>query len=171
MAIESISHVVFLAASQFWHHLLNNTFWQNKMLFRLTIPSFFSAWNLKNTHFFLPKFYGAVSKTISNWKTAIERERQRCDRQHPKQIKDKHRGAENFRRSVRQQINWQAFLANFSPIKLCRFNTTNTVHTDIGDIMYKKMRKTNALDDDSNRFKQATQLTKTSLALASSIGK
>ena len=33
--------VVFLTASQFWHHLLNKIFWQNKMLFRPTMPVFF----------------------------------------------------------------------------------------------------------------------------------
>ena len=51
LVIESVSHVVFLTASQFWHHLLNKIFWQNKMLFRPTIPSFFQpeTWN---THIF-----------------------------------------------------------------------------------------------------------------------
>ena len=50
LVIESIFHVVFLTASQFWHHLLNKVFWQNKMLFRPTIPSFFSL--KPETHFF-----------------------------------------------------------------------------------------------------------------------
>ena len=54
LVIETIFRLVFLAASQFWHHLLNKIFWQNKMLFR---PSFFfSAWNLKQTYFFFSPY-------------------------------------------------------------------------------------------------------------------
>ena len=57
LVTESIFFVVFLIASQFWHHQLNKIFWQNKMLFRPTIPSFFQpeTWN---THiFFWPYRY------------------------------------------------------------------------------------------------------------------
>ena len=53
LVTETIFRLVFLTASQFWHHLLDKIFWQNKMLFRPTIPSFFSAWNLKQTYIFL----------------------------------------------------------------------------------------------------------------------
>ena len=54
LVIESISHVVFPTASQFWHHLLNKIFWQNKMLLRPTIPSFFQpeTWNTHIYFFF-----------------------------------------------------------------------------------------------------------------------
>ena len=63
LVIESISHVVFLIASQFWHHLLNKIFWQNTMLFRPTIPSFFQpeTWN---THIF---FFWPQEKNSVFW--------------------------------------------------------------------------------------------------------
>ena len=51
--METIFRLVFLAASQFWHYLLNKIFWQNKMLFRPTIPSFFSLKPETHIYFFL----------------------------------------------------------------------------------------------------------------------
>ena len=71
LVIESIIfHVVFLTASQFWHHLLNKIFWQNKMLFRPTIPSFFQleTWN---THiYFLAwqgHWWGFINRNYELW--------------------------------------------------------------------------------------------------------
>ena len=64
LVIESI-YVVFLTASQFWHHLLNKIFWQNKMLFLPTIPNFF--FSLKpETHIYIFFFFCLrVSGSIS----------------------------------------------------------------------------------------------------------
>ena len=62
LVIGSISHVVFLTESQFWHYLLNKIFWQNKMLFRPTIPSFFQpeTWNTHIIFFGLMHSYNRL---------------------------------------------------------------------------------------------------------------
>ena len=55
----------FLTAPQFWHHLLNKIFWQNKMLFRPTIPSFF--FSLKpETH-----IYFFLALELRRWVTTV----------------------------------------------------------------------------------------------------
>ena len=63
LVIESISHVVFLTVSQFWHHLLNKIFWQNKMLFWPTIPSFFQP----ETHIFFLAWWKISSQRGIIW--------------------------------------------------------------------------------------------------------
>ena len=50
LVIDSIFHVVFLTASQFWHHLLNKIFWQIKCYSDRPYLFFLSAWNLKHTY-------------------------------------------------------------------------------------------------------------------------
>ena len=81
LVIESIIHVVFLTASQFWHHLLKKNILTKKMLFQPTIPSFFS---LKHeTHiffFFLPKIKRQLSDSFKVNTCAFRYDKEKCSK-------------------------------------------------------------------------------------------